>query len=277
MFVHCELFFHSYIFLTTQAQERGWCWPLRSEAKKALSRPGSIWGVASGPREVILSFYPAQRSPHLQYWVQSWASQYKTDAGTLERVHLKAAKLMKGLEHLPVWECWGLFSLETRGVGGISSVSVNTWREGARKREPGTVQWCPSTGPKAVGTNWNTQEVPLHIRKYFLYLIVVECCHRLSGMVVESLSSEIFKSLNTVLGILLVGKGDWMRWPSEVSSNLNSSVITRVHFAVSETEPLNKERFVVLFLFAATKQKKVWSDIFPRKITHLFFLSTSIF
>lgn len=117
-----------------------------------------------------------------------------------------------------------------------------------------------------------TQEVPLNIRKRFLYLLVVECCHRLPGMVVESPFSEIFKSLNMVLGNLLEGEGRWVRWPSEVSSDLNCSVITRVHFAVSSTEPLNKERFVVLFVCCCHKAKESL-----KKWYHLFFLSTSNF
>lgn len=34
---------------------------------------------------------------------------------------------------------------------------VYNWREGARKTEPGSFQWCPMTGQEAVGTHWNTR------------------------------------------------------------------------------------------------------------------------
>ena len=39
---------------------------------------------------------------------------------------------------------------------GISPVSINTWREGAKRREPGSPHWAPPKGPEAMGTNWNT-------------------------------------------------------------------------------------------------------------------------
>ena len=36
---------------------------------------------------------------------------------------------------------------------GLSSMSANTWREGAKRMEPGSFQWCPVTGQGAMGTN----------------------------------------------------------------------------------------------------------------------------
>jgi len=63
------------------------------------------------------------------------------------------------------WECcttldskravWALFSPENRHIW-ISSVSVNTRRQGAVRMEPGSAQWCPVLGQEAVGTNWHT-------------------------------------------------------------------------------------------------------------------------
>ena len=32
---------------------------------------------------------------------------------------------------------------------------IHTYREGAKKVEPGSFQWCPVTGQEAMDTNWN--------------------------------------------------------------------------------------------------------------------------
>lgn len=70
---------------------------------------------------VILSFYSGE--PRLEYWVQVWASQYKMNAGTLERVHQRAAKLMKGLEHLP----------SLRLLGAVQPGDKRSWGVGSRQ------------------------------------------------------------------------------------------------------------------------------------------------
>ena len=35
-------------------------------------------------------------------------------------------------------------------------MSINSWREGEKRMEPSSFQWCPVPGQEAVGTNWHT-------------------------------------------------------------------------------------------------------------------------
>jgi len=49
----------------------------------------------------------------------------------------------------------GLLSPE-RSLRGISSIPINTRREGAERTEPGSVRWCPVPRPEATGTKGST-------------------------------------------------------------------------------------------------------------------------
>ena len=69
-----------------------------------------------------------------------------------------------------------------------------------KRTEPGSFQWCPMTGPEAVGTNWNTGG-SLWTSRNFLTVSVIEHWHRLPKEVVESPTLEILKkNLDIVLG-----------------------------------------------------------------------------
>lgn len=49
---------------------------------------------------MILSFYSVPLRPHLEYCIQLWSPQCKTDIDLLEQVQRRVLKKIKGLEHL---------------------------------------------------------------------------------------------------------------------------------------------------------------------------------
>ena len=52
------------------------------------------------------------------------------------------------------WETWDCAIW--RRLRGISSVYINTSREGAKRTELGSFQWCPVTGPEIMSASWKT-------------------------------------------------------------------------------------------------------------------------
>lgn len=58
---------------------------------------------------------------------------------------------------------WGIWasSISRRDNGdGTSSMSINIWREGVRRVDPGSAWSCQPVGQKATGRNWYTEVLP---------------------------------------------------------------------------------------------------------------------
>ena len=57
--------------------------------------------MSSRERKVIVTLLLSFcETPLLEYCVQAWSLQHKKDTELLEQVHRRAAKMMRGLEHL---------------------------------------------------------------------------------------------------------------------------------------------------------------------------------
>jgi len=56
--------------------------------------------VAGRSRELILFLYSALVRPHLEYYFQFCAAQYKTDMGIPEQMQQKAMRIIQVVQHL---------------------------------------------------------------------------------------------------------------------------------------------------------------------------------
>lgn len=122
----------------------------------------------------------------------------------LERVHGRATKVIWSISYEESWEL-GLLTLKK--AWGILSMSINTWREIAKRKESGLFQRCPVPKQEAVDTRLVNKRLCLNNRKQF----VTEHWPKVPRKAVESPSLEIFNShLDMVLGNVLCVLVQWV-------------------------------------------------------------------
>lgn len=89
----------------------------------------------------------------------SGLSSTRGDMDILENIQQRPRGMIWGLEHLCYEERQrelGPISLEKRKLGSILWMCIITLKEGAKRTDTDSFQWCPGVGPEVTGTNGST-------------------------------------------------------------------------------------------------------------------------
>ena len=145
--------------------------------------------------------------PYLESCIQVWGPQHRKDVGLLERVQRRAAKMIRGQEHLSYEERLrelGLFSPEKRRLWG-DLIAAFQHLKGACKKD-GEQLFAQSCSDRTRGNGFNLKEgrFRLDVRRKFFTQRVVRYRHRLLREAVDAPSLEVFKArLDEAVGNLI--------------------------------------------------------------------------
>lgn len=176
--------------------------------------------TASG--QGIWTFFCTQR-----WWGHTWSSVFSSGLliiGEIWSYWGESIKWPQVCSYKERLEELGIFTPEKKEPGGSSSMSINAWKECAKKRKPGSFQWCSVTGQEAMAK--------LETKKHLFTVRVTERCHRLPREVTESSFLEVFKShlvivLGSLLLVTLLEQRSFTRWPPQVPFRISDCTWNR--------------------------------------------------